>query len=174
MKKSLLFLFAMLMFSISCTKENLTVNLDIAQQENFEIPASSLLDVLTVVMPVTTNWEQQFKNYNTSKDQLKELKLKTLSLNVTAPSGKTLRFLKDIEIYIVADGLVEKKIAFKENISDNIGQTLELDVVNTDLTPYAKKNEFKLRVRSTQDEVNPDRVSVRADMIFAAVAYLIQ
>jgi hypothetical protein len=177
MKKiSLAIMSLFLIFSIGgCKKGELgTVSFDQSQSVDFVIPHNSVLALPNIITPaVSTNWSANFSNHNTDKDHLRELKLKTLTLNITGPAGKTWGFMKSIDIYIQADGLSETKIAYNEDIPDNSGQSISLNTVDVDLTPYAKKDNFTLRVQSTTRELNPDDVDVRADMVFGVTANLL-
>jgi hypothetical protein len=171
MKNALMFL-AVLVLASSCNKEPGEVTFNVNSQSNFVIQGNgSILNLIEVVTPgVSTNWEGDFSNNNTNKDQLREMHLRELVLNITAPAGETFDFLENIHIFISADGLQEAEIAYKDNIPDNIGQTLTLDTKDVDISPYAKKDAFKLRVQAKQRSVNSDDVSIRADMTFKVTA----
>lgn len=155
-----------------CKKEPGVVTFNVKSSSEFIIEGSgSILSLLEVVTPgVSTNWEGDFANNNTNKDQLRDMRLRELVLNITAPAGETFDFLENIHIFIEADGLQETEIAYRDNIPDNIGQTLELQTKDVDISPYARKDAFKLRVKAKQRSVNSDDVRVRADMIFKVTA----
>ncbi len=135
-------------------KESLT-EFDITYHNSATIAATVPLNVpFDIPLPsVTTNTEEEFENNNTHKDLAKEIHLKTLELTVTDPADGDFGFLRNIEIYISADGLREKKIAWKLNIPDNIGGTLELETTSEDLKEYLFADKFKLRVRVTTDRL---------------------
>ena len=142
------------LFSCKKIAESLT-EFDITYHSSATIPATISLNVPFDIPlpPVTTNTEEEFENNNTHKDLVKEIYLKTLELTVTDPADGDFGFLRNIEIYISADGLREKKIAWKLNIPDNVGGTLELETTSDDLKEYLFKDKFKLRVRATTDRL---------------------
>jgi hypothetical protein len=169
-------LFALLLVSLttvfSCTKNNLEADFTVTDTENFTIPPNSILTLPSILTPAfpTSTWQGDFTNNNTDKNHIKELKLKTLTLSITNPPNKTFGFIKNIEIYIQAKNLPDTKIAYIENNSPNSGSVLNMNVVDVDISAYAKADSFTLRVESTPQQTNTDNVDVKADMSFAVKA----
>lgn len=108
---------------------------------------------VTITSPdVTTNAEEEFAINDTRKDKVESIKLTQALLTITSPQGETFSFLKDIDVYLVADGLPEVLIAHKNNIPNTVGGQLELDLESVELKEYIKKDAFRLKVTSTTDE----------------------
>lgn len=103
--------------------------------------------------PVATNSETKFKNENTRKDLIKEIFLESLSATIKSPNSADFSFLEEISIYINADGLAEKKIAWKTPVTNGTSNKIHLNVSSDDLQEYIKKNTFTLRVNAVTDEV---------------------
>ena len=80
------------------------------------------------IPPIKTNINKELESNNSNKDYLNTAKIKELIITILDPENQTLDFIKDIEIYIKADDLVEIKIAEKTGISNATGKTLTLDV----------------------------------------------
>lgn len=109
---------------------------------------------------VTTNSEQEFAINDTRKDLIESIKATELKLTVTSPAGKTFSFLKEVRIYISADGLPETEVAEKLNIDNTVGSELPLTTFDVELKEYIKADKFKLKVVSTTDEVLTGNVQV--------------
>jgi hypothetical protein len=172
MRKLLLIAFVAVMAS-SCKKGELgSVSFNVKQNGTFEIPANNgILDLLEVLTPaMSSNWNGEFQNNNTNADNLREMKLKAASMTITEPAGQTWKFLEKIEVYLKADGLDEVKIAYKENIDPNIGQTLNLDVVDVDLKPYAKKDAIQLRIKTKAREQTSQPTKGTFELTFGVTA----
>ena len=106
-------------------------------------------DVLT---PDTeTNSESTFESNDTRKDLVEEIKLTKLQLEVTTPSDADFSFLESIEVYISAEGLDEILIASKVEVPESVS-VLDLEVMNTDLKEYIKKDNYSLRLNTVTDE----------------------
>lgn len=101
---------------------------------------------------VTTNSEEEFAVNDTRKDLIESIKLTQATLTITSPQGETFSFLKDIDVYLVADGLPEVLVAHKDNIPNTVGASFDLDIDNQELKEYIKKDAFSLKVTSTMDE----------------------
>ena len=118
---------------------------------------------------ITTNSESQFSANDTRKDKVEEVYLLQLDLSITAPAGANFDFLKNIYLYINADGLAEQRIAYKENISDG-STVIQMEVESTNLADYIKKESFGLRVETVTDKVLSQDVDIHADMQFQVKA----
>ncbi len=101
---------------------------------------------------VETNSETEFEVHDTRKDKIQRITLNALKINIEAPSGQEFDFLKEVEIFISADGLNEVLLASKYNIDDSHTYELILDVSGTDFQEYIKKDKFVLRVRTVTDQ----------------------
>lgn len=97
--------------------------------------------------------EATFAVNDTRKDLIEQIKLSKLDLSLSSPSNSDFSFLKSIEIYISAEGLPEERIGWKENIPDDVGKVLSLDMSQTDLKEYIKKDTFKLKVKTVTDKI---------------------
>lgn len=161
-----------LSIAFGCTKNSLDANFTVTDSENFTIPPNSILTLPPIITPPfsTSSWQGTYSNNNTDKNHIKSLKLKSLTLTITSPSGKTFGFLKSIDIYIQAPNLADTKIATIDNIPSNIGGTLNMNTIDVDLSPYAKSDNFTLQVNSTPQSTNTDNVNVRSDAVFNVTA----
>lgn len=164
-----LIVLAVVLSQSSCKK---LLTFDIALTSSFTIPSTVLLDV-PVSLPtpdVTTNAEQEFEQNDTRAKYIDEIYLTELKLTITSPSGQTFSPLKHIYIFINAEGLGETRVAYYENVPPNIGNELLLELDDTDLADYIKKEEFTLRVQVVTDETFFTNISVDADMNYRVKA----
>lgn len=115
---------------------------------------------------IETESESEFESNDTRKDLVEEIILEEMTLTITSPSSKSFDFLKSIEIFVEADGVQETKVAWKENIPENIGGVLALEVSNNDLSAYIKKDKFSLRVKAVTDKILGQDVEIKVDAKF--------
>jgi len=173
MKRNLFFL-GLLTIAIfaGCNKNALDANFTVTDTETFTIPPTSGISLLPIITPPfsTNSWSGTYSTNKTDKDHLKSLKLKSLTLTITNPPGKGFGFLKSIDIYIQAPNQPDTKIATIDNIPANAGGTLTLNTLDVDLTPYAKADNFTLKINSTPQSSNPDNVDVKSDAVFDVTA----
>jgi len=101
---------------------------------------------------IESNSESEFAINDTRKDLIEEIRLKELSLQITAPQDADFSFLESVEIYIAAEGLEEVLIASKTDVPSDIGDLLDLDTTTTDIQEYIKMDRFQLRLNTVTDE----------------------
>ena len=156
-----------LLFTTGCDRFNPMVRFDVDYVASITVESGSILNIpVDFITPdITTNSEAEFEANDTRKDLVEEINLDNLTLKITSPSGKTFSFLKDIYLYIDADGLDEARFAYKENVDNEDTQiTLDKDPVN--LAEYIKKEKFKIRAETvTRETLNQD-IDITAEMLF--------
>ncbi|MGB7393651.1 MAG: hypothetical protein WA913_04590 [Pricia sp.] len=153
MRKYLLILTSIITV-VACDKVDDLTKFDLEYQSKVVIPASAGIDLpFNVFTPeMETDSESKFEVNDTRKDLIEEIKLTELQLVITSPSNGDFGFLNSIEVYISAEGLDEIKIAEQE-VAEDAGSTLDVDVLDVDLKEYIKKDEFNLRLNTVIDEV---------------------
>ncbi len=178
MEKRTLYIFLLMFLTLTATKckklDKLT-QFDLTYHSEITIPAG--IPVATPfnipTPPITTNTSEEFENNNTHKDLIQEVTLKSLHLEITDPANGTFSFLNKVEIYISAHGLPEKKIAWKENIPDSVGGTLDLETSNDDLKDYLIQDTYELKVRTTTDEILTRDYTVNITAVFRVNAEIL-
>ena len=90
---------------------------------------------------------------DTRKDLIEEIRLTSLILTLNAPDNADFSFLESISVYMNAQDLPEVEIAWEDDVPDNAGNQISLNVSNEDFKEYIKKDEFSLRVNTITDEI---------------------
>lgn len=155
MRNRILVFSCIILTLIGCGIVDKFIQFDMEFNENVVIPSSTGVNLpFNILVPdVETNSESTFAVNDTRKDLVEEVKLTTLNLTLTSPSNADFSFLKSINIFISAEGLSEAKIAWKDNIPDDIGTVLSLEITNADLKEYIKKDKFTLRLNTVINEL---------------------
>ncbi len=151
-----------LLFLLGCKAVDKLTQFNLDYNETITIPASSIIDVpLTILTPeVETNTESEFASNDTRKDKIEEIKLTAMTLSVLSPENGDFGFLKSVSVSLVADGLDEIQIAWKDAVPEDAGNILDLETTDKDLKEYIKKDAFKLRVSVTTDEVTTSEYKI--------------
>lgn len=139
------------------------------------IPATTPIDVpFDIYTPdQTTNSSYEFEVNDTRKDKIQKITLDDLKVTITSPNGETFSFLKDISVYISADGLPEKQVAYKYDIDNSIGSVLECEETQEDLQAYVKADKFTVRLKTVTDEIITNDIDVNISTNFFVDAKLI-
>ena len=101
---------------------------------------------------IETNSTATFAANDTRKDMIEEIKLTQLDLTLSSPKNGNFDFLESIELFIKAEGLEERQIAWMDEIPQGAGTRLDLNVSGANIMEYIKKDNFDLRVSVVTDE----------------------
>ena len=161
-------LLALLFLLSGCDELDKLTQFDMEYNETVVIPSSTGINLpFNLFTPdIESNSESTFEINNTRKDLIEEIILKKMHLTLTSPSNSDFSFLESIEIFMSAEGLDEIKIAWKDTISSNGGNQIELETVSFDLKDYIKKEEFKLRLNTVTDELVTSDHSINVYSLF--------
>lgn len=142
------------------TQFNMTINSEWVFQSTLNLN----LPIDLIVPDIETNASSTFEGEGTVADLVEDIQLESLTIQLTSPNSEDFSFLESLEVYIQTEGQIEQRIAFAEVISDNVGNTFELDVESVNLTAYVASETFSLRFNSVIDEI------VSQDMTIAIAA----
>lgn len=140
-----------------------------------KVPASPIasLPVDIVTPPIATHSDVLFNANNTRADMVEKINLTSLDLTVKTPEGGNLKFLKSVAIYAAAEGLPEVKVAYKDNVPEDVGNRLDLDVTGVELKQYFTKDKYTLRISVTTDMVITEDYGVNAHGVFQVDAKIL-
>lgn len=175
MKQFLSISLLVFLFVSGCDKISELTQFNLEYNQSVEIPANIGVDIpFDIETPdIETNSEATFKGNNTSKDNIDNIKLTKMELSIPLPTDGTFSFLKSIKVYIVADGLDEIEIAWKENIPENIGNVLNLETSDAYLKEYIIKDNFNLKVKTVSDEVITSNYTIDIHSVFCVDAKIL-
>ena len=157
----------------SCKKIDDLLTFTISNESNMTVNSTSPVNLpFNVPCPeVTTNSSQQFENNKTSAKYVKDIRLKSLQLNITNPSGQTFAFLKSIHIYISTNSSNEIELAFMDNISSTTN-TISLTATQAKLDDYIKAPSYSLRTSVVTRQVPTQNIDIKITSKFNVTANL--
>lgn len=157
-----LFLTLTLLLVTGCDKLEDLIKIPLENNTEVTIPANTVVELpVDILSPDSeTNIEQELQNNDSRKDKIKTIYLEELDISTVSPQGKSLKFIKDIQLFIDVDDQPEKEVAWKYDIPDNVGTEIELNTSDDDLAEYIRKDEITIRAKVTTDEVLTQNVTV--------------
>lgn len=164
-------LFSLLLISftmLSCDKLHQLTQFTVTDQFETKISAglATMLPTDIGTPPVSSNAEKELSANNSHANLIESAKLKSMDLTITDPLGVNFDFLKDLELFIAADGLPEQRIAYVFDIPDTIGNTLQLNCENAELQAYIKKGTYTVRMRVTTDKILNKDITIQVNSRF--------
>jgi len=100
---------------------------------------------------VPNDADSVFAAYHTVTDKIDKVNLSESTLTITSPSAENFNFLSSISVCMVAGNLTEKRIAWKDNVPDNVGNQLDLEVTSDNLRAYFSESSFSFHVTVVTD-----------------------
>ncbi|QCE41217.1 hypothetical protein [Psychroserpens sp. NJDZ02] len=175
MKKNLLLLFVSSMLLLNCDAIDELTKFDLNYQTSYSIPSTTLIDTpFNVLTPdVTTESESSFESNNTHKDLIESITLSSLKLTIDAPEDGNFNFLKEIHIYIEAEGLDELEIANLFDLENTDATTLNLSTTGQELKEFIKKDSYSLRITTVTDETISETHDIIIDTKFRVDAKIL-
>ncbi|MCC6286860.1 MAG: hypothetical protein IT249_03155 [Chitinophagaceae bacterium] len=154
---------ALALLSTSCKKISKLTKFDInySSETTIEAGVATLIPFDVNTPDVETQSEDQFAGHNTGKNLIQSITLKQLKISIISPEEQNFDFLKNIEVYISAEGQEEVKAAWKNDMADAAAKEIVLDISTADLKPYLMSNKYKLRLKTTTDKVLNKDVQIK-------------
>lgn len=154
MKKLIPAVIILILSTVSCKKVDELTKFNLTFNNKVTIPSSSVVNLpFNIITPdIETNSSAQFESNDTRKDLIEEINITAFEMQVEVPAGEDFSFLESIDVFISAEGLSETRMAWNNDVPENVGATLNLETTDADLKEYIKKDKFALRVNAVTDE----------------------
>jgi hypothetical protein len=171
-KISILILPLVLAITFACSEIDKILTFNIENEANFSIPSTIGINSPFIIQTpdIQTNSTQEFANNNTKKDLVNDVKLSALNLKITSPTNTNFSFLKSINIYISAEGVAEKRVAYLTDIPDNVGSSIDLIPTNEKLDEIIKQDKYSIRTEVVTDKTFFQDIEIHAKMNFKVTA----
>ena len=161
------------MLSCKKLKELTHFNVSYNCETTIQSGTAAMLPFDVFTPEITTQSESEFEGHKTAKRLVESVKLSKMTLTVKNPEGRSLDFLNELEIYIMAEGQEERLIAEAHNIPDKVGDQLNLESQQEELKPYLTGDEYKLRLKVTTDKLINQDVVVKIASVFRVDANIL-
>ncbi len=154
----------------SCEKIDKLTQFNLKYDTEVTIKSATILNINTpfnfYTPAIKTNSESELEVNDSRKDLVEDIKVKELKMKITAPEGQTFDFLKSIKIFIKAEGLEEKMIAWKTDMTDDGSTTITLETSDENLKDYILKDSFQLRTETVTDQLITKDTHIDINAVF--------
>jgi len=153
----------------SCKEVDKFTHFNMSFDEPMDLPTFPWVLPEPLYFDVTkdTNSANTFLTHNTSKDLIEEIVLTEAKITIQSATGD-FSFLETVQFFLVVDVESEEKIliASKLLIPDDIGKTIELDIVGQDLATFLKEDQLTLRIEVDNDKVLTEELELMIHVNF--------
>ena len=163
---------AVVFITFSCNKVDDLLTFEFDQKVSTTIPAVANIPEFPVSIPIPsieTNSSETFENNNTKAEYVKEIKLKRMSMTITAPENQTFSFLEEIHIFISTNEDNKIELAWATDIPQD-AKKITLSTTDKNLDTYVKSDTYDLDIKATVREVFFEDVDLDVDMTFQVTA----
>lgn len=169
MKKIILSLLIISAIATGCATVQSIIKSTFPYTASLIVPASGKSGALLSATSSTSSFDQIFGNQN-GADYIKEVRVTSVRLDATNPSSQSLGMFKSVKIFLVNGNGAEVMIASRNDVSENIGNNLVLDIDNSRfLDDYIKGSNLRIRMEYVLRNSLTSDVSLRAAINFSSV-----
>jgi uncharacterized lipoprotein YajG len=168
MKKLSLVLFAAIIFLSSCATVQSIIKSTFPYTASLIIPASAKINATNSATSAASSFDQVFGNQKGS-EYVKEVRIANAKIIALNPTSQSMGVFKSVKVYISNGDSGEVMVASRNDIGENIGNDLILDIDNSRfLDKYIKGNNLRIRMEYVLRKSVSTDVSVRASLNFSS------
>ena len=161
-RKHVFILFCIISFNVGCGTVQSIIKSTFPYTATLMVPMSSKSDVLTSATSTASSFDQIFGNQD-GTTYIKEVRVASARLNASSPTTQNLGIFKSVKLYIMNGSGAEVMVASRSDVSENIGNSLVLDIDNSRfIDDYIKGNNLRIRMEYVLRNNLTSDVSVRA------------
>ena len=170
MKRSIIAFILSAAILSGCSAIQSIVRSTIPYTATLSVPLSSSIDVVQSVTGQASSFDQIFTGQGSNTKAIKDIRLSTVKLEATFPSGQSFGVFKSLKIYISrGDSSLEQLIATRDNIASTIGGSIMLDADTTILLDeFIKESTVRIRLEYVKRDVTTADITIKASMDFNA------
>ncbi|MEJ5962154.1 hypothetical protein [Pedobacter immunditicola] len=132
------------------------------------IPASSKANATISATSAASSFDEVFGNQSGS-DYIKEVRIASAKITAANPNTQSMGMFKSVKVYISNGNSGEVMVASRNDIAENIGSSLVLDIDNSRfLDKYIKGNSLRIRAEYVLRNGLTTDVSVKAALTFSS------
>jgi hypothetical protein len=168
MKKLIFPLFAAVIFLSSCATVQSIIKSTFPYTASLLIPASAKVNATMSATSAASSFDQVFGNQKGS-DYVKEVRIANAKIIALNPTTQSMGIFKTVKVYISNGDGGEVMVASRNDIGENIGNDLILDIDNSRfLDKYIKGDNLRIRMEYVLRKGVSTDVSVRASLNFSS------
>jgi hypothetical protein len=168
MKKLSYALFATVILLSSCATVQSIIKSTFPYTASLIIPASAKANTTASATSAASSFDQVFGNQSGS-EYVKEVRIANAKIIALNPTTQSMGVFKSVKVYISNGDGGEVMVASRNDIGENIGNDLILDIDNSRfLDKYIKGNNLRIRMEYVLRKSVDTDVSVRASLNFSS------
>ena len=130
------------------------------------VPATSKINTEQSATSQASSFDQIFTGQASNTNSIRDVRVATVKIDATSPSGQTLGVFKSFKIYISrGDSSKELLIATTNDIATTVGSRIMLDADSTHLVDnYIKGSTVRIRIEYVLRNVIASEINLKASL----------
>jgi len=168
MKKLLFPVLAMALLFSGCGTVQSIIKSSFPYTANLVIPASSKSNTTISATSAASSFDEVFGNQD-GNNYIKDVRIASARLTAINPNDKSMGMFKSVKVFISNGESGEVMVASRNDVSENIGSYLVLDIDNSRFVDkYIRGSSLKIRMEYVlRNDLTTD-VSVRSSLSFSS------
>lgn len=168
MRKLLIAFIAIAIGVSSCSTVQSIIKSSFPYTSTLIIPASGKANTTISATSSASSFDEVFGNQN-GTTYIKEVRIASAKLSAANPNTQSMGMFKSVKLFISNGNSGEVMVASRNDIAENIGSSLVLDIDNSRfLDNYVKGNSLRIRAEYVLRSGITSDVSVRAALSFSS------
>lgn len=115
---------------------------------------------------IAADLDKEVEDEGYDPDKIESVVLDKLKLTLKVPTGTNFGFLTSAELFIKAGDLEEKRVAWIDNVSADVGNSIKAKTTSKNLKKYLEEQVITLRLNVIVNEGIPSDYFIGLDMTF--------
>lgn len=169
MKRSLFAVVLAAVFLAGCAAVQSVIRSTFPYTATLLVPHDSKVDAVLSSTSQASSFDQVFTGQGSNTEAVKDVRIASARLDATGSSGQSMSVFRTIRMYISrGDSSSEVMVASREDIGENIGSSIMLDIDNSKvLDTYIKGTTVRVRMEYVLRSVLPADMSLKASLGFS-------
>lgn len=170
MKRSIIAFVVSASILIGCSAIQSIVRSTFPYTATLSLPSSTRTDIAQSVTAQASSFDQIFTGQGSNTNAISDVRLSSVKLDATYPSGQSFGVFKSVKIYISrGDSSREQLIATRDNIASTVGNSIMLDADTTILLDnYIKESTVRIRMEYVLNNPTNADLTIKASLGFTA------
>lgn len=170
MKKSIIAFVVSASILSGCSAIQSIVRSTFPYTATLSVPSTNRTDVAQSVTAQASSFDQIFTGQGSNTNAITDVRVSSVKLDATYPSGQSFGVFKSVKIYISrGDSSRELLIATRDNIASTVGNSIMLDADTTILLDeYIKESTVRIRMEYVLRNPTTADMTIKASLGFNA------
>lgn len=168
MRRSIFAFIVLATFLMGCSAVQSIIRSTFPYTANLVVPATAKVNTEQSATSQASSFDQIFTGQGSNTESIKDVRVASVKIDASSPSGQSLGVFKSVKIYISrGDSSKELLVATRNDIATTVGSSIMLDADTTLLLDdYIKGSTVRIRIEYVLRNVISSDINLKASIGF--------